>query len=51
MQELLRAAAPHAEAIVAAPAGRRRATEFITTSFEHIPPELIAHQIVGAAAC
>jgi pimeloyl-ACP methyl ester carboxylesterase len=51
MQELLRAAAPHAEAIAATPAGRRRATEFITTRFEHIPPELIAHQIVGAATC
>jgi pimeloyl-ACP methyl ester carboxylesterase len=51
MQELLRTAAPHAEAIVATPAGRRRATEFITTRFEHIPPGLIAHQIVGAAAC
>ena len=37
MQELLRAAAPHAEAIVATPEGRRRATEFITTSYEHIP--------------
>ena len=51
MQELLRTVAPHAEAIVATPEGRRRATEFITTRSEHIPPELIAHQIVGAAAC
>jgi pimeloyl-ACP methyl ester carboxylesterase len=47
----LTAAAPHADAIVASGEGRRRATEFITTSFEHIPAELLAHQIVGAARC
>ncbi|MEA2421140.1 MAG: hypothetical protein QOF55_239, partial [Thermoleophilaceae bacterium] len=36
MQELLKAAVPHVEAIVATPEGRRRATEFIATNFEHI---------------
>ena len=51
MRELVRAAAPHADAIVSTPNGRRRATEFITTRFEHIPPGLLAHQIVGAARC
>ncbi|HEX6457709.1 MAG TPA: alpha/beta hydrolase [Thermoleophilaceae bacterium] len=51
MLELVKAAAPHADAIVATPEGRRRATEFITTNFEHIPPELLAHQLQGAAAC
>jgi pimeloyl-ACP methyl ester carboxylesterase len=51
MQELLKPAAPHAEAIVASPEGRRRATEWTTTNFEHIPPELLAHQIRGAANC
>lgn len=51
MQELLKAAAPHAEAIVGTVEGRRRATEFITSSFEHIPAELLAHQILGAATC
>jgi pimeloyl-ACP methyl ester carboxylesterase len=50
-QELVRAAAPHAEAIAASAAGRRRATEFITTNYEHIPEALIAHQIRGAASC
>jgi len=50
-QELVKAAAPHAEAIAASPEGRRRATEFITTHYEHIPPGLIAHQIRGAAGC
>jgi hypothetical protein len=51
MQELLRAAAPHAEAVLASAQGRRRATEFIVTNFEHIPAELLAHQMRGAASC
>jgi len=51
MQKLLEQAAPHADAIVASPEGRRRATEFIATNYEHIPAELIAHQMVGAASC
>jgi pimeloyl-ACP methyl ester carboxylesterase len=50
MQELLLAAVPHAEAIVSSPEGRRRATEFIATNFEHIPPELLVHQMRGAAS-
>ena len=45
MHEQVEAAAPHAEAIVATPEGRRRATRHITTNFEHIPPELLAHQM------
>jgi pimeloyl-ACP methyl ester carboxylesterase len=51
MQELLRSAAPHAEAIVATPEGRRRATTYTTSNFEHIPADLLAHQIRGAANC
>jgi len=51
MQELVAAAAPHADAIVATPEGRRRASEFVATNFEHIPAELLAHQIRGAAGC
>jgi pimeloyl-ACP methyl ester carboxylesterase len=51
MQDLARAAAPYADSIVASIEGRRRATEFITTNFEHIPPTLIAHQIRGVALC
>ena len=50
MQELLRGAAPHAEAIVATPEGRRRATRVHHRNFEHIPAELLAHQMRGAAA-
>jgi pimeloyl-ACP methyl ester carboxylesterase len=49
VHEQARAAAPHADAIAASPEGRRRATELITTNFEHIPPDLIAHQTVGVA--
>jgi pimeloyl-ACP methyl ester carboxylesterase len=51
MLEAARAAAPHAEAIAASPEGRRRATQYVTTSFEHIPPELIAHLTRGVAGC
>src|SRR4051794_39681285 len=43
--------APYADALVATPAGRRRATELIVTNWEHIPGELIAHQLVGIARC
>lgn len=51
MHALVRAAAAQAEQIVATPEGRRRVTQFITERYEHIPPELLAHQIRGAAAC
>jgi pimeloyl-ACP methyl ester carboxylesterase len=51
MKAMLVTAAPHAEAIVATEEGRRRATSYTTTRFEHIPPELLAHQMRGAAAC
>jgi pimeloyl-ACP methyl ester carboxylesterase len=50
-QELLKVIAPHADAIVRDSEGRRRATEAMTSSFEHIPPELIAHQMNGTANC
>jgi pimeloyl-ACP methyl ester carboxylesterase len=51
MHELLKAASPHADAIVASADGRRRATRYLTTNFEHIPAELLAHQMRGAASC
>jgi pimeloyl-ACP methyl ester carboxylesterase len=51
LHDELRAAAPYADAIVATPEGRRRVTRLIATNFEHIPPELLAHQIAGAAFC
>jgi pimeloyl-ACP methyl ester carboxylesterase len=46
-----RALAPHADQAVATVAGRRRATAQITSHFEHIPAELLAHQLVGVANC
>jgi pimeloyl-ACP methyl ester carboxylesterase len=51
MQELVKAAVPHAEPILASAEGRRRATQFITTNYEHIPAPLLAHQMRGVAAC
>lgn len=51
MRELVQGAAPRADAIVSSPEGRRRATQHLAMAFEHIPADLIAHQIRGAAAC
>jgi pimeloyl-ACP methyl ester carboxylesterase len=43
--------APQAEAIVSTPEGRRLATQLIATNYEHIPAELLAHQLVGVTQC
>ena len=51
LQRQAKAIAPHAHAILATPEGRRRATQHITTNFEHIPAELLAHQLQGLAGC
>jgi pimeloyl-ACP methyl ester carboxylesterase len=51
MHALAKQAAPRADAIVATPAGRRRATATTTVRFEHIPAELLAAQIRGVAGC
>jgi pimeloyl-ACP methyl ester carboxylesterase len=51
MQPLVKEAAQHAETIASTPEGRRRVTAYITTNFEHIPPDLIAHLTRGAAGC
>ncbi|MHB1835550.1 MAG: alpha/beta fold hydrolase [Solirubrobacteraceae bacterium] len=50
-QDLVSNAAPFATMITSTRQGRRRATELICVNFEHLPAELIAHQIVGAAGC
>ena len=47
---MARTAAPHADAILSAPDGRRRATRDLTVRYEHIPAELLAHQARGVAA-
>jgi pimeloyl-ACP methyl ester carboxylesterase len=49
--ELTKAAAPHADALLSTLEGRRQATELIATNFEHIPVELLTHQLMGVAAC
>jgi len=51
LHDLVKGAAPHAEAILASAEGRRRATQYIVTNFEHIPGELLAHQMLGVASC
>jgi pimeloyl-ACP methyl ester carboxylesterase len=51
MHDQLKLVAPQAEAIVASPEGRRMTTQFIATNFEHIPVDLLAHLIRGAASC
>ncbi len=51
LQQGLAPFVPHAEAIVATPEGRRRVTELVVERFEHIPAELLAHQLRGAARC
>jgi len=51
MQDLVRAAAPHAEAILSTEQGRRTATQETTVRFEHIPTELLVHQLRGVASC
>jgi pimeloyl-ACP methyl ester carboxylesterase len=51
MIEACKGAAPYVDQILATPEGRRRATQFITTNYEHIPAELIAHITLGVANC
>jgi pimeloyl-ACP methyl ester carboxylesterase len=50
-QGQMRQLAPHADAIVADPAGRRRVSLAMTERSEHIPPELLAHQMLATATC
>lgn len=51
MHKLVTAAASHADSIVSTVEGRRRATQAITTHFDHIPAQLCAHLMRGAAGC
>jgi pimeloyl-ACP methyl ester carboxylesterase len=51
LQEEMKGVAPHAESVVATDAGRRQATQLITTNYAHIPAELLVHHIVAIAAC
>jgi len=47
----MKAAAPHAQTYLATPEGRRRATQRLTVNYEHIPPDLLAHVMLGVASC
>lgn len=49
--EQVKGSAAFADAIVATPEGRRRATQLLMENFEHVPAELIAHEIRSVAAC
>jgi pimeloyl-ACP methyl ester carboxylesterase len=51
MRDGLRGAAATADALMASPRGRRNATIHTTVAYEHIPPELLAHQLRGVVAC
>jgi len=51
LHEAMKAAAPQAPALLATIAGRRSATQMTVTNFEHIPTELLAHQMLGIAGC
>jgi pimeloyl-ACP methyl ester carboxylesterase len=51
MREQVKASAPIADALVATAAGRRRATLLLTSNFEHIPAELLAHETIAIATC
>jgi len=51
LYERTKLAAPRVDAILATPEGRRRATEYIAVRYEHIPVELLAHQVLGVAGC
>jgi pimeloyl-ACP methyl ester carboxylesterase len=51
IREAMKSAAPHARALLSTVEGRRRATQYIVTNFEHIPAELLAHQMLAVASC
>jgi len=51
MERSLHAALRNADALLASPAGRRLATQHIVERSEHIPADLLAHQLLGAARC
>jgi hypothetical protein len=51
LQIQAKALAPHSQALLTTPQGRRRATQLITTNYEHIPADQLAHQMLGIAGC
>jgi pimeloyl-ACP methyl ester carboxylesterase len=51
LKEQVTAIVPRVDALLESPQGRRMATLYTTTNFEHIPAELLAHQTRAVAAC
>lgn len=51
MRDGLRAAAPHADAIMRSDRGRRNATTYTSVNYQHIPADLLADQLRGVVAC
>jgi len=51
MHHALKATAPRADALLATAEGRRRATSLVAERYEHIPAELLAHQMLAVATC
>lgn len=49
--QLLEALAPHVDALVATAEGRRRAMQLVVSRWEHIPAELVAHELLAAVRC
>ena len=49
--ELVKQAVPRADEIMATLEGRRGATQYLVTNFEHIPAEFLVHQLIGVARC
>jgi pimeloyl-ACP methyl ester carboxylesterase len=50
-QHLVKEAAPRADAIASSVEGRRRALAFVSENTDHVPADLVAHQIRAAADC
>jgi pimeloyl-ACP methyl ester carboxylesterase len=51
MEEQVARVAPHVDRFLASPAGRRLATQRTTVNFEHIPKDLLVHQMLGVVGC
>ena len=51
MRIVARSSAPQVDALLSTDAGRRRATELVAVNYEHIPRELLAHQLLAVAGC
>jgi pimeloyl-ACP methyl ester carboxylesterase len=51
VDQLVKAAEPHIDAVIATPEGRRMATAAISVNYEHFTPEQVEGLMRGAAGC